>query len=204
MADPILTPAAKDEWAQLLDRIEASIARALDEAAAQEQTLADADGPVPSPEPRRVWRPFGWTTGALDAAGRLADAVEALLAADEEEARAWTDLAGRSAARLAIAATGARMMTVGHAPCREGSVMAKFAVILPAAGQSSRFKDKEKKAVRHARWPGRLAAHGRAFRHPVGCRPVPAGHRPGRPREVPDALHGQHRIYEREGRLRRP
>src|SRR5215468_4412026 len=33
-------------------------------------------------------------------------------------------------------------------PCRvqsRGFVMAKFAVILPAAGQSSRFKDKEKK-----------------------------------------------------------
>lgn len=105
MADPILTPAAKDEWAKLLDRIEASIAHGLDEAAAQEQALADAE-PVPSPEPRLADDRLAGLRAHLDAAGRLADAVEAILAADEEEARAWTNLAERAAGRLATSPTG--------------------------------------------------------------------------------------------------
>jgi hypothetical protein len=105
MADSILTPAAKDDWSRLLDRIEASIARGLDEAAAQEQALADA-APIPSPEPRLADDRLAGLRAHLDAAGRLAEAVESLLAADEEEARAWSNLAERAAARLASSPTG--------------------------------------------------------------------------------------------------
>jgi hypothetical protein len=105
MADPIVSPASKDEWSKLLDRIEASIAHGLDEAAAQEQALADSE-PVPSTEPRLADDRLAGLKAHLDAAGRLAEAVEALLAADEEEARAWTNLAERATARLASPAAG--------------------------------------------------------------------------------------------------
>jgi hypothetical protein len=102
MADSLLTPAAKGEWAVLLDRIEASINLALDETAAQEKALASAlpaDGQPPDAG-LATDRAAG-SRVRLDAAGRIADAVTALLAADEEEARAWTGLASRAGARLA-------------------------------------------------------------------------------------------------------
>lgn len=100
MAAPLLTPAAKGDWTQLLDRIEASIARALVETAAQEQTLETKTAPSVPGDAGVVGDRLCGLRVQLSAAGRLAEAVEALLAADEEEVRAWTGLAGRVAARL--------------------------------------------------------------------------------------------------------
>jgi hypothetical protein len=101
MTDPLTTPAAKDDWANLLDRIDASIARALKDTAAREKALKAATIP-----PEKVG--LGLTDDRLaglrahlDSAGCLADAVEALLAADEAEARNWVGLAQRTRARLA-------------------------------------------------------------------------------------------------------
>ncbi len=105
MADPIVTPAAKGDWTRLLDRIDAAIARALDEAAEQERSLAPAED-ASTGEPGRppladIADRLAGLRAHLDAAGRLAEAVGALLAADEEEASAWVGLAGRAKARLA-------------------------------------------------------------------------------------------------------
>ena len=99
MTAPILTPGAKGEWIRLLDRIEASIAQALDETAEQDRAL-DADA-TPTGEAAATADRVAGLRAHLDAAGRLAAAVESLLAADEEEAQAWVGLAQRAAARLA-------------------------------------------------------------------------------------------------------
>ena len=187
MAEPILTPAAKDDGPKLLDRIEASIARGLNE----------AGGPGEGTRSGRH-RSIGLTTATapttdsrapahLDAAGRLAEAVEALLAADEEEARAWTGLAERATARLRVIAGSAAYDRPSQSPGLGARVrsMAKFAVLLPAAGRSVAIQGQGKEAVRHARRPGRLAADSRAFRQPAGRDPVPPRHRTGRSRKVP-------------------
>jgi len=99
LADPLFSPAAKSEWAALLDRVEGSINRALDESAAQEE--AAAEGPGSTAAPALIDDGFRGLKSRLDAAGRLAEAVEALLAADEQEALAWVGLAARVNARLA-------------------------------------------------------------------------------------------------------
>jgi len=107
MADPLLTPAAKGEWTALLDRIDASINRALDETAAQEKALGKAvKGNVQPPVAGLAADRAGGRRARLDAAGRLADAVAALLAADEEEARGWAGLASRAGSRLASMPAG--------------------------------------------------------------------------------------------------
>lgn len=101
MADPLLTPVAQGEWSQLLDRIDASISRALKDTVAQEKALKAATVPRQKHEPVETGDQLAGLRAHLDSAGRLADAVEALLAADELEARAWTGLAERAGARLA-------------------------------------------------------------------------------------------------------
>ncbi|HEY1381307.1 MAG TPA: hypothetical protein VGF55_31190 [Gemmataceae bacterium] len=103
MADPILTPAAKGDWTKLLDRIDESIARALEQVQEQERAFAPAgDTSVTDPQPPSpIDDRLRGLRAHLEAAGRLAEAVEGLLAADEEEARAWVGLAGRARSRLA-------------------------------------------------------------------------------------------------------
>jgi hypothetical protein len=100
MAPPIVTPAAKREWAKLLDRIDTSIARALAEMADQELSLAEEPPRVPV-DAGSVDEQLAGLQARLDAAGRLADSVEELLAADEAEARAWAGLATQARVRLA-------------------------------------------------------------------------------------------------------
>jgi hypothetical protein len=107
MAAPIVTSANMTDWLQVLDRIDASITRALDETAEYERALATSplaaavsEAEPPADAPLRGLRLH------LDAAGRLVDAVEALLAADEGVARAWAGLADRAKARLAVPAGG--------------------------------------------------------------------------------------------------
>jgi hypothetical protein len=101
MTDSLMTPAAKDDWKNLLDRIDASIGRALKDTTAREKALKAAIVP---PEKCGPGLTEDWLAGLpahLDSAGRLADAVEALLAADEAEARIWVGLAERTRTRLA-------------------------------------------------------------------------------------------------------
>jgi hypothetical protein len=101
MADPLMTPAAKDDWAHLLDRIDASIARALKDTSAREKALKAAVNPPEKGSSGLTEDRLAGLRIRLDSAGRLADAVEALLAADEAEARNWVGLAERTRARLA-------------------------------------------------------------------------------------------------------
>jgi hypothetical protein len=102
MTVPLLTPAAKGEWTELLDRIDATIAQALDEIAAHENALGVAEASDVGPKVAGLAgdRANGLRI-RLDAAGRMAESVAALLAADEEEARGWVGLAARAGARLA-------------------------------------------------------------------------------------------------------
>jgi hypothetical protein len=102
MPTTILTPKHMTDWLKVLDQIDASISRALDETAEYERALTAA--PVPSETLGSDKSTDDQVRGLrlhLDAAGRLAEAVEALLAADEGEVRAWTSLAARAKARLA-------------------------------------------------------------------------------------------------------
>jgi hypothetical protein len=100
MAESILTPANMAEWLQVLDCIDVSITQALDQTTEYERALATNPLSAAVPE-----MPDDSTTRGfrlhLDAASRLAEAVEGLLAADEGEARAWTSLAVHSRERLA-------------------------------------------------------------------------------------------------------
>jgi hypothetical protein len=101
MADSLTMPAAKDDWAHLLDRIDASIARALKDTSAREKALKAAVAPSEKGGPEMTEDRLAGLRAHLDSAGRLADAVEALLTADEAEARIWVGLAERTRARLA-------------------------------------------------------------------------------------------------------
>jgi hypothetical protein len=101
MADPLLTSTAQGDWTQLLDRIDASISRALKDTAAQEKALKAAAGPAKRQDQGLTGDQLAGLRSHLDSAGRLAEAVEALLAADELEARAWVGLAEKVGARLA-------------------------------------------------------------------------------------------------------
>jgi hypothetical protein len=101
MADSLLTPAAKGDWGQLLDRIDETIARALKDTTAREKSLRPAVTPARTPGPTLTGDRLSGLRAHLDSAARLADAVEALLAADELETKAWTGLAERASARLA-------------------------------------------------------------------------------------------------------
>ncbi len=105
MTDPLFAPAAKADWTQLLDRIDASIARALKDTAAQEKALKRVAPKTKTMVHGLEGNRLAGLRSNLDAAARLADAVEALLAADELEARAWTGLAERASARLAALPT---------------------------------------------------------------------------------------------------
>jgi hypothetical protein len=97
--DQLFSPAAKVEWAKLLDRIEVSIDSALDATAAQEATIAEVASPKPAPA--LVDDGFLGLQSRLNSATKLAETVEALLAADEQEALVWVGLAARVNARLA-------------------------------------------------------------------------------------------------------
>lgn len=101
----LLTPESKDDWGQILDRIDASITRALKETAAQEKALKIAVPKSKTPGLGLADDRTNGLRGHLDSAVEVADAVEALLAADEVEARAWVGLAERAAARLAALPT---------------------------------------------------------------------------------------------------
>jgi hypothetical protein len=81
----------------LLDRIEVSIHRALDGVSACEEVEAS----LPKVPPALVDDGFAGLQSRLVTATSLADAVDSLLAADEQEARAWVGLAERAGARLA-------------------------------------------------------------------------------------------------------
>ncbi|HEX4588415.1 MAG TPA: hypothetical protein VH120_00685 [Gemmataceae bacterium] len=105
MPDPLLTPAAKGDWAVLLDRIDASIRHALETTAEQEKSFAVHVGAA-SADPKSLTDHLDGLRSKLEASSRLAESVEALLVADEQEARAWADLAGRARARLASPPTG--------------------------------------------------------------------------------------------------
>lgn len=100
MTEPILTPAHMADWLQVLDRIDASIGRALQETAEYERVLAAVPAPAREPDPD-VDRHLRGLRSQLEVAGKLAEAVEGLLSADEGEARAWLGLASRAKARLA-------------------------------------------------------------------------------------------------------
>jgi hypothetical protein len=99
MTDKPYSPAARGNWAALLDRIDASIARALDGVAAHVE--ASPEGSTSKPPPALVDDGFAGLSSRLATATRLAEAVDSLLAADEQEARAWVGLAERAGARLA-------------------------------------------------------------------------------------------------------
>jgi hypothetical protein len=101
MADPLLTPTAKGDWAQLLDRIDETISRALKDTAAREKSLRSAATPAQRNAQGPTTDRLAGLRAHLDSAAKLADTVESLLAADELEARTWTGLAERTAARLA-------------------------------------------------------------------------------------------------------
>jgi hypothetical protein len=101
MADPLLTPSAKGDWAQLLDRIDETISKALKDTTAREKMLRSATTPAQKLGPAPTGDRLAGLRAHLDSAARLADAVEALLAADELEAKAWTGLAERASTRLA-------------------------------------------------------------------------------------------------------
>lgn len=108
MKATILTPTRMAEWHQVLDRIDASISHALDETAEYERALAPVTVRVTAVETdSSADRHVRGLRMHLDAAEKLAEAVEGLLAADEGEARAWMSLAARARARLATGpATG--------------------------------------------------------------------------------------------------
>jgi hypothetical protein len=105
MADPILTPARMADWLTVLDRIDTSISRALDETGAYERALA-AEPPRGREADPDVDRHLRGLRSHLEAAGMLAEAVEGLLASDEGEIRAWMSLANRARVRLAAPAGG--------------------------------------------------------------------------------------------------
>jgi hypothetical protein len=99
VTDLLLTRTAKSEWAALLDQIETSIGSALDNVDRQERALRrKSEKPF---EIRPATDRLSGLRSRLEAAGRLGDEVETLLAADEHEARAWVGLAERTRARLA-------------------------------------------------------------------------------------------------------
>jgi hypothetical protein len=100
MAAPILTPARMAEWLGVLDKIDVSITHALDQTAEYEKALATISMAPTAPEipADAIHRGFRLH---LDAAGRLAEAVEGLVAADEGETRAWAGLATQIGERLA-------------------------------------------------------------------------------------------------------
>jgi hypothetical protein len=100
VVDPLSAPGAKEDWSLMLDRIEAAVARALVETAAQERVLDATAPPITPADSGIVNERLGGLRARLCAAGRLAEAIEALLAADEEEVRTWTGMAGRIRPRL--------------------------------------------------------------------------------------------------------
>jgi hypothetical protein len=101
MAEALLTPTAKGDWAQLLDRVDDTIARALKDTTGREKALRSVTTPAQRHEPAPSADRLSGLRTHLESAAKLADAVEALLAADELEAKTWTGLAERAAARLA-------------------------------------------------------------------------------------------------------
>jgi hypothetical protein len=105
MTEFLTTPAARGDWAALLDRIDASIARALKTTTKQEKLFAgkvEANDPPPDTAADHL----DGLRSRLDAAGTAAEGVGALLAADEHEAREWVGLAGRLRERLASPPVG--------------------------------------------------------------------------------------------------
>ena len=91
-------------------------------------------------------------------------------------------------------------------PCSHpfgGTPMAKFAVILPAAGQSSRFRDKEKKPFANLDGRAVWLRTAELFVTRDDVVPVPRRRRPGRPGDVPPPLRRQPRVHERPDRRRR-
>jgi hypothetical protein len=109
MPQGITSPESMAHWMGVLDQVQDSLARALHEADEHERALAeseraDAGGEVGAAERRcldQIDERLRGLQAHLDAAGRTAAAVEALLAEDEREARAWADLAAAARRRLA-------------------------------------------------------------------------------------------------------
>jgi hypothetical protein len=109
MPQGITSPESMADWMRVLDQVQDSLTRALREADEHERALAeseraDAGGDVGAAEHHcldRIDERLRGLQAHLDAAGRTAAAVEALLAEDEREARAWADLAAAARRRLA-------------------------------------------------------------------------------------------------------
>jgi hypothetical protein len=109
MPDGIQSTAAMDAWLRMLDQVQESIDGALRETDAHERSLADAEAAPPGtawPDAQRHYldqldERLRGLDEHLQAAGRLAEAIEGLLADDEREARAFVGQAEAVRQRLA-------------------------------------------------------------------------------------------------------
>src|SRR5262249_41366213 len=112
MASRIVSAAAIDAWMRMLDQVQASIARALDDLAEHERALDGAAAGVPEEPIASEHRCLGQFDERLrnlqshvDDADDATAQVEELLLEDEREVRTWLDQT--AAARGRLAGTGA-------------------------------------------------------------------------------------------------
>ena len=205
MAELLSTPAAKGDWAAATGPDRRFDHPGLVESTAKQQKLFAGTVEAKSLLPDASVDHLAGLRSRLDAAGDLPRKSEAHSDRRRTEVRAWVGSTGRVAGTAVVPAAGSHIITLGrHASRprpggRRGSAMAKFAIILPAAGRSSRFKDKEKKPFATLDGRAGLATDGRTVRQPcrssLNCLLVIAAGRPGK---LSPALHRQHRIHERE------
>ena len=86
---------------------------------------------------------------------------------------------------------------------RRSTCQGKFAVILPAAGRSSRFGDPKQKKIYAELEGGGMAARRRAVCQPRRRRPDHHGDRRRRPRAIRAPLSRQRGVHEHQGDRRR-
>ena len=141
---PAADPDGKRRLAQLLDRIDETISRALKDTAAREKSLRSAATPAQRNDQGPTTDRLAGLRAHLDSAAKLADTVEALLAADEARGPDLDRLGRTNRRPTGVTGLGRNIITL-KPPIRCKGASWPSLQFYFAAGQSARFKDKEKK-----------------------------------------------------------